>query len=183
MISLDLLRSVIIKESFFQKPPFQWRPLSCAFVHSPALTLSFLHILLIFFLQLLPTFFFLFSLLFIFFPIVLIGLLSCFVLFFSLPCWFVIGCGLFSGIMCHQPDFWCLACSWRLSLVSGSELCPLRPSTCWQTAQEYFLGRYCPPHVWPHIFPLRNLLMYCISSHLYNTIVCLHKLEVTFDPH
>lgn len=47
---------------------------------------------------------------------------------------------------------WHHVCSGRLSLVSGSGLCPPRPSSPWQAAQEHFLGRYRPPHVCPRPF-------------------------------
>lgn len=148
---------------FLQKPPFQWCLVSCAFVHfSPALELNLLHIFLLYssFFFIFFNIFFSFLIVFDIFPLVLISLFLC-VFSSSPPCWFVIGCGLLRGIMCHQPVFWCLACSGQLSLVSGSELCPLRPSSYWQAAQEYFLGRYCPPHVWPHISPSPSENSWC----------------------
>lgn len=69
------------------------------------------------------------------FSVILISLFSFLV---SLPlCWFAIGC------------VWCHVCSGRLSLVSGFGLCPPRPSSPWQAAQEHFLGRYRSPPVCP----------------------------------
>lgn len=67
----------------------------------------------------------------------------------SPPCWFVTGCGVLCGLMCHQPVLWPPACSGWLSLVSGFGLSPPRPSSPWQVAQEHFLGRYRPSHVCP----------------------------------
>lgn len=69
------------------------------------------------------------------------------------PCWFVIGCGVLYGSVCHWPVLWHFTCSGWLSLVSGYGHCPPRPTSPWQAAQEHFLGRYCPPRVWPHILP------------------------------
>lgn len=85
-----------------------------------------------------PTLFLLFWLVYVFSPLP--------------PCWFVIGRGVPCGITCHQPVLWHHVCSGRLSLVSGSGLCPPRPSSPWQAAQEHFLGRYRPPHVCPRPF-------------------------------
>lgn len=79
------------------------------------------------------------------------------------PCWFAIGCGVLCGVMCHQPVLWRPACSWRLSLVSGFGLCPTRPSSPWQVAQEHFLGRYRPPHVCPHPPPENPGVVYFFS--------------------
>lgn len=98
----------------------------------------------------------------------------CFYVFSSSPpCWFVFGYGVCPLASC---------CSKRLSLVSGSGLCPPRPSSPRQVAQEHFLGRYSPPHVCapPHLRSQKSPgVVRFLSLAQYSGLQ--HKLEVKID--